>query len=134
MLQRELFRTRKVGRSPLWPGWNGMPAHAALSSSSAFSGADGDSDSDGDSGEGNGIGAIDPCDLDAETLSYWAAQNIEADVLTKHRWLTCTDTQDRLREIRGACEVTMARYRDRSRVDGGVLAKPLSALDRKSVV
>lgn len=126
MLQRELFRTRKVGRSPLWPGWNGQAEDASVDPVFNASGESGDGDDK--NGNGNGIGGLDPCDLDAEALSYWAAQNVEADVLTKHRWLSCTTTEDRLREIHEVCVVTMARHRDRSAVDGSVLSRPLSAL------
>lgn len=158
VLQREIFRTRKQGRSPLWPGWNGMASEDASQATDPYTFTSSSSSGGGGSGSGSassvscgshgsgsggvasgvagvtgggggaGGGGLDPCNLDAEALSYWAAQNVEADVLTKHRWLSCTSTEERLREIRDVCRVAMARYLDRSGVDGGDLSKPLSAL------
>lgn len=71
---------------------------------------------------------MDPCDLDAEALSYWAAQNVEAGALMKHEWLSSTSTTERLRGVRDLCRFALARSRDRSGVDSTVLSRPLSAL------
>ncbi|CAM9304946.1 unnamed protein product [Scytosiphon promiscuus] len=79
-------------------------------------------------GDKSSIGGLDPCDLDAEALSYWAAQNVEAGALMKHQWLSTTSTAERLRGVRDLCRFALARHRDRSGVDGGVLSRPLSAL------
>lgn len=209
ILQKELYRTRTQGRSPLWPGWDGSvsrndaraaftmltppkrptppPAnplaadkdgekgdeHASRESSSSGGGGAGGTDSAGSEsggtssdsiggvtadrggsregregaaaaaegggggGEGrgrasfdgrSGISGMDPCDLDAEALSYWAAQNLEAGTLMKHGWLATTSTTERLRGVRDLCRFALARHRDRSGVDGSVLSRPLSAL------
>lgn len=79
-------------------------------------------------GDKSSIGGLDPCDLDAEALSYWAAQNVEAGALMKHQWLSTTSTAERLRGVRDLCRFALVRHRDRSGVDGGVLSRPLSAL------
>ncbi|CAB1103170.1 unnamed protein product [Ectocarpus sp. CCAP 1310/34] len=169
IMQKELYRTRTRGRSPLWPSWDGSVSHgdaqAALTVTSpplptpltiktaddsveaAASSSSGDCSNsavDGGGGEydtvdGNGggeigvgdkssIGGLDPCDLDAEALSYWAAHNVEAGALMKHEWLSSTSTAARLRGVRDLCRFALARHRDRSTVDGGVLSRPLSAL------
>ncbi|CAM9776969.1 unnamed protein product [Ectocarpus sp. 12 AP-2014] len=169
IMQKELYRTRTRGRSPLWPGWDGSVSHgdaqaaltvaspplptplaiktadesveAAASSGSgdcsnnAVGGGGGENDAvDGNDGGGIGvgdkssIGGLDPCDLDAEALSYWAAHNVEAGALMKHEWLSSTSTAARLRGVRDLCRFALARHRDRSAVDGGVLSRPLSAL------
>lgn len=171
-MQKELYRTRTRGRSPLWPGWDGSvsqnDAYAAFTvapplpgpltavetdgdsdGSSADGGADGNGSSSttittsGGGGSGAGevdsggrtsvdgassIGGVDPCDLDAEALSYWAAQNVEAGALMKHEWLSSTSTAGRLRGVRDLCRFALARHRDRSGVDSAVLSRPLSAL------
>lgn len=160
IMQKELYRTRTRGRSPLWPGWDGSvsqnDAYAAFTLAPPLPGpltvetagdsggiADGTgittttTTSDGggiDSRSRTGIdgassiGGVDPCDLDAEALSYWAAQNVEAGALMKHEWLSSTSTTERLRGVRDLCRVALARHRDRSRVDSAVLSRPLSAL------
>lgn len=107
-----------MGQSPLWPGWDGVAAGAPVSALDVGGGGGGTA--------AGSVDALDPCDLDAEAVSFWAAQNVAADVLTKHRWLSCTSTEERLRDVRGVCEVIMARYRDRGGGEGG-LVKPLSA-------
>ena len=108
-------------------GGGGGGGGSSVSDGSDSGGGGGGRGGGGGGGNGGG-GGLDPCDLDAEALSYWAAQNVETDVLTKHRWLSCTSTEERLREIRDVCRLAMARYLDRSSVDGGDLSKPLSAL------
>lgn len=168
IMQKELYRTRTRGRSPLWPGWDGSVSHgdaqaaltvaspplptpltimtaddsvdAADASRGSSNDASGDGDgfendtADGNSGGGIGvtdktsIGGLDPCDLDAEALSYWAAHNVEAGALMKHEWLSSTSTAARLRGVRDLCRFALARHRDRSTVDGGLLSRPLSAL------
>ncbi|CAN0261493.1 unnamed protein product [Ectocarpus fasciculatus] len=170
IMQKELYRTRTRGRSPLWPGWDGSVSHAdaqaaltvasspplptpltiktaddsAEAAASSGSGGDCSNNAGGDDGEndavdgtsGGGIGVsdkssiggLDPCDLDAEALSYWAAHNVEAGALMKHEWLSSTSTAARLRGVRDLCRFALARHRDRSAVDGGVLSRPLSAL------
>lgn len=196
-MQKELYRARTQGRSPLWPGWDGSVsqnnAHAAFTmmtpptapsstaagaaaaetgssdnnnnnnnsaanptsrKSSKSSGSCCCGDDDGDGADGNGsensgnsssssssrkggrtsfdgrsdISGRDPCDLDAEELSYWAAQNVEAGPLVKHEWLASTSTTARLKGVRDLCRFALTRHRDRSGVDGSVLSRPLSAL------
>lgn len=171
-MQKELYRTRTRGRSPLWPGWDGSvsqnDAYAAFTvapplplpspDTAVETAGDGDSSTaDGDgsnssattsggAGAGAGgrsggdtrarasvdgatsIGGVDPCDLDAEALSYWAAQNVEAGALKKHEWLSSKSTTERLRGVRDLCRLALARSRDRSGVDSTVLSRPLSAL------
>ena len=166
-MQKELYRTRTRGRSPLWPGWDGSVSQndayaaftvapplplpspdtaAATSGDSSSTAADDESDTATASRSGTGgraivdarprtsidgassIGGVDPCDLDAEALSYWAAQNVEAGALMKHEWLSSTSTTERLRGVRDLCRFALARSRDRSGVDSTVLSRPLSAL------
>lgn len=117
MLQRELFRTQKTGRSPLWP-------RSIISEFSPFTSSRGN----GDIVDGETATGVEPSDLDAEELSYWAAQNVESDVLTKHRWLSSISTEERLREVRDVCEAIMSRHRERRGLDGSLLSKPFSAL------
>lgn len=89
MLHRELFRTRQTGFSPVWPTWqgNGSDIAAELLARDVHR-----------EGEGGGFSSG-LADLDAETLSFWAAQHVAADAETKLRWLTCTSTEARLRDI-----------------------------------
>eukprot|EP00903_Cladosiphon_okamuranus_P018798 g17292.t2 len=162
IMQKELYRTRTQGRSPLWPGWDGSvsqnDAYAAFTVAPPLplplpspdmaieTAGDGDSNitASGGAGAGGGgggdtrartsvdgvtsIGGVDPCDLDAEALSYWAAQNVEAGALMKQEWLSSTSTTERLRGVRDLCRFALARSRDRSGVDSTVLSRPLSAL------
>lgn len=113
VLHRELFRTRQTGFSPIWPTWTG---HSPNSAAEFLAGSN---NTGGNESEKFSSGLA---DLDAEALSFWAAQHIAVDPQTKLRWLTCTSTEARLRDITARLTdrvVTMARRGGRSAGEGG---------------
>lgn len=94
----------------MWPTWQGNGSDIAAD----FLARAGDADDDSGSSFSSGL-----ADLDAESLSFWAAQHVAADPVTKLRWLTCTSTEARLRDITARLTDRAALMTRRSGGGGG---------------